>query len=189
MSGCKYDSLRPDSNKNRILDIGCGRSKYPGSIGLDQYRFSGVDIVSSLEKPLPFNDNEFDVVFANQVLEHIDNIVGLMKEIFRILRPGGCLIAHTPYFRSSWAHIDPTHLRSFTINSLDYFVVGTYCYENYRFFQPGFSKISVYLDYEYRGTLFRKLFSNLALKNPFKYENSIYSHIYTFEQISFVLTK
>jgi len=173
----------------RVLDIGCGRNKYPGSVGLDHIQLSGVDIVASLEQDLPFDDEDFDAVFANQVLEHVRDIVGLMSEIHRILRPGGILLAHTPYFRSSWAHIDPTHVRSFTVNSMDYFVLGTYCNDGYRFNDRVFSKCEVYLDSDYRSTLMRHILTPIALSRPFRYENSVLSGLYPFEQISYLLTK
>jgi SAM-dependent methyltransferase len=173
----------------RVLDIGCGRNKYPGSVGLDHMPLPGVDVVASLEQVLPFNDGEFDAVFANQVLEHVRDMVGLMAEIHRILRPGGIFLAHTPYFRSSWAHIDPTHVRSFTINSMDFFVVGTYCYEGYRFGDYGFSACEVHLDQDYPSTLMRHLLTPLAIAKPFRYENSMLSMMYPFEQISYLLTK
>ncbi|HHT9138680.1 MAG TPA: class I SAM-dependent methyltransferase [Candidatus Wunengus sp. YC60] len=173
----------------KILDIGCGRHKLVGSIGLDQYPFDGVDIVHDLNNPLPFEDEEFDAVFANQLLEHVENMVVLVYEIHRILKPGGIFLAHVPYFRSSWAHIDPTHVRSFTINSMDYFVKGTYFYENYRFRNEAFQKIEVFIDNDYSSTILRRFFTQMALKNPFKYENSILSILFRFEQISYLLIK
>jgi len=173
----------------RVLDIGCGRSKYPGSIGLDHMPLPGVDVVADLGDALPFHDGEFDAVFANQVLEHVRDMVGLMSEIHRVLRLGGILLVHMPYFRSSWAHIDPTHVRSFTINSMDYFVRGTYCHDNYRFGDEAFSEIQVFLDSEYRSTLARRLFTSIALRMPFRFENSFWSALYPFEQISYLLKK
>lgn len=173
----------------RVLDIGCGSSKYPGAVGLDHMPLPGVDVVANLNHVLPFHDGEFDAVFANQVLEHVGNMVGLMSEIHRVLRPGGILLAHMPYFRSSWAHIDPTHVRSFTINSMDYFVRGTYCYDNYRFGDEAFSEIQIFLDSDYRSTLARRLFSSVALRRPFRFENSFWSALYPFEQISYLLIK
>ncbi len=183
----KFDSGILSGKK--ILDIGCGRSKLSGATGLDSRPFAGVDIVSDLNQKLPLESESYDVIHANQVLEHVENLIGLMYEIHRVLRKGGVLVAHTPYFRSSWAHIDPTHIRSFTINSLDYFVKGTYCYENYRFAEDCFSKQEVYIDTDYRSSLLRGVFSNLALRWPFRYENSILSFVYPFEQITYVLTK
>jgi SAM-dependent methyltransferase len=173
----------------QILDIGCGRNKLPGAVGLDHNAYEGVDIVANLEQPLPVTDSEYDLVFANQVLEHVDNLIELVYEAYRILKPGGVFLIHVPYFRSSWAHIDPTHVRSFTINSMDYFVKGTYCYENYRFRDIAFDKIEVFLDNDYKSTMARRLFSSKALKDPFKFENSFWSNFYPFEQISYLMTK
>jgi len=173
----------------RVLDIGCGRSKYPGSIGLDQMPLPGVDVVANLDHALPFSDGEFEAVFANQVLEHVRDLVALVREVHRVLQPGGVFLVHVPYFRSSWAHIDPTHVRSFTINSMDYFVRGTYCHDNYRFMDEAFSEIQIFLDSDYRSTLARRFFSSVALRRPFWFENSFWSAYYPFEQISYLLKK
>lgn len=171
------------------LDIGCGRNKRAGSVGLDCMALPGVDVVADLANGLPFVDETFEAVFANQVLEHVRDLVALVREVHRVLKPGGVFVVHVPYFRSAWAHIDPTHVRSFTINSMDYFVSGTYCYDNYRFMDEAFSDIQVFLDVEYRPNLIRRLFSSIALRRPFRFENSCWSTLYPFEQISYLLTK
>ena len=176
-------------NGKRILDIGCGQKKSLYAIRLDIRPLPKVDIVADLNQPLPVGDGSFDVVFADQVLEHIQNLTGLMGEIHRVLRPGGLLVAHVPYFRSAWAHIDPTHVRCFTASSLDYFVKGTYCHDNYRFGDLAFSSKEAYLDSDYWSTPLRALFSRLTLRWPFYFENSIFSFLYPFEQLTFVLTK
>lgn len=172
-----------------VLDIGCGRRKLSGSIGLDMRAMPGVDIVCDLNDRLPVADEAFDLVHADQVLEHVENLVGLVYEVHRVLRPRGLFVAHTPYFRASWAHIDPTHVRSFTVNTMDYFVRGTYCYDKYRFREEGYSAIEVFLDKDYPNSPARWLLRKLALRNPFRFENSFWSALYPFEQISYVLTK
>jgi len=173
----------------KVLDIGCGKAKLSGAVGLDAQAFPGVDIVADLNQKLPIEDASYDIVYANQVLEHVENLIGLLHETHRILRPGGKLVAHTPYFRSSWAHIDPTHVRSFTINTLDYFVKNTYCHEHYRFSDIAFASHDVYLDTDYRAYPGRILFSAVALRWPMWFENSMFSFLYPFEQITYVLTK
>jgi len=45
---------------------------------------------------LPFNDNVFDVVFCNHVLEHIENDTKAMSELYRVLKPGGLGIFQIP---------------------------------------------------------------------------------------------
>ena len=52
--------------------------------------------VGNLEERLDFPDAMFDVVFAGEVLEHIFAVDGLLSEIHRVLKPGGCLVATTP---------------------------------------------------------------------------------------------
>jgi SAM-dependent methyltransferase len=44
----------------------------------------------------PSNDNSFDIVFFNHVLEHIPNDIGALSEVYRILKPGGLLILGVP---------------------------------------------------------------------------------------------
>lgn len=175
-------------NKN-VLDIGCGRSKLEGSTGIDQTAYPGVDIVADLNDSLPFESESFDVVYANQVLEHIENMINLVYEVHRVLRTGGIFLAHVPYFRSVWAHTDPTHLRSFSIRTMDYFVKGTWIHDNYRFRDEGFSSIEIFIDNDYPATFLRKVFTTMALRDPWKFENSALSFFYPFEQLTYLLSK
>jgi SAM-dependent methyltransferase len=63
-------------------------------------------ITADLESPLaqvkmdihkmPFKENEFDVVFCNHVMEHVDDDIQSMREIVRVLKPGGWAIIQSP---------------------------------------------------------------------------------------------
>ncbi len=172
----------------KILDIGCGRNKLLGAVGLDYMELPGVDIIANLNEKLPIQDEEFEAVYADQVLEHVDNLIGLVYEVHRILKTGGIFLVHVPYFRSSWAHVDPTHVRSFTIKSMSYFVKDTYEYKTYRFRDEAFERVEVFLDTDRPSTLKRKFFTSWALQNPY-FENSVWSNFCPFEQLSYVLTK
>lgn len=45
---------------------------------------------------LPFNDNSFDVIFCNHVLEHVQDDTKAMKELFRVMKKGGMGIFQVP---------------------------------------------------------------------------------------------
>ena len=112
----------------KILDIGCGKNKYKSRskgdevIGMDIAKLPGVNKVHNLEKfPWPFKKNEFDVIEANNVLEHLGNIPRTMEEIYRVLKTGGILHAIVPIYPSINQFIDPTHKSFFTHKTFDYF--------------------------------------------------------------------
>jgi len=106
----------------RCLDVGCGKDKRPGCVGMDRVALPGVDVVHDLETfPWPFADNAFERVYARHVLEHLHAFIPAMEEIHRILVPSGQLHVWVPYYRSEEAFRDPTHVRFFTERTFDYF--------------------------------------------------------------------
>jgi ubiquinone/menaquinone biosynthesis C-methylase UbiE len=98
----------------RVLDVGCGEGAFAAA--LDDHgaavvavdvaaeplrraaaRFPGLDLrLVPVAGPLPFDDESFDVAWAGEVLEHVVDVVGLLDELHRVLRPGGRLLVSTP---------------------------------------------------------------------------------------------
>jgi len=117
----------------KSLDIGCGRSKTPGSIGIDRIALSGVDIVHNLEQfPWPFYNDEFSVIYANHFLEHVSDILGTLGEIHRISTASGRLIVRVPHYASDNFHTDLTHKIAFGYRSFDHFSInGKTAYDFY----------------------------------------------------------
>jgi predicted SAM-dependent methyltransferase len=106
-----------------ILDIGCGRNKRPGAIGIDRVDLPNVDIVTNIEEGLKFLPDGFaDEIYAMSCFEHVENFENLMCEIVRVLKKGGKVIAEVPHFSNPYYYSDPTHRRFFGLYSFYYFV-------------------------------------------------------------------
>jgi ubiquinone/menaquinone biosynthesis C-methylase UbiE len=106
----------------KILDIGCGIKKTPGSIGLDSNPKTHADVIHNLDTvPYPFPDNEFDVIVGNQVIEHIDDVLAVVAELYRITKPGGLIRLDTPHYSDIASYTDPTHRHHLTTESFAYF--------------------------------------------------------------------
>lgn len=90
---------------------------------LDMIALPGVDVVHDVENGLPFPDETFYYIEAEDVLEHVDDIIKVMQEIWRVLKPGGRVWIRGPhgsYPEQAWK--DPTHKRLFvpgTFNNWD----------------------------------------------------------------------
>lgn len=114
--------LLENNKKANFLDLGCDNGilskKIAGKIGAD--KIYGVEIVEErirlaennglevrnfdLNKEFNFDDDFFDVIHANQVIEHLYNSDNFISEIYRILKPGGYAIISTEN-ASSWCNI------------------------------------------------------------------------------------
>jgi len=109
---------------DKILDVGCG----PGTITADlaalvpEGSVTGVDAVESVleqaksfaesrnltnvkiqsvdANALPFEDDSFDIVFCHQVLQHVKDPVGILREMRRVAKPGGIVAAREADYKS-----------------------------------------------------------------------------------------
>ena len=82
--GWKVTALEPD--KSNLVGAGAIR-KLANDAGLD------IKIVESFGEKLPFIDNSFDLILARQVLHHSRNLDEFCREVYRVLKPKGILLA------------------------------------------------------------------------------------------------
>jgi len=177
----------------KILDIGCGYGKHKTNnpkdivIGIDRVKIPGVNIVWDLEKtPLPFKKNEFDIVYATHVLEHVEKITNLIKDIHRILKPEGKFFIAVPHFSWSFAFWDITHKHFFGIHSLDPFIENQeFSWVGYEFFlkKPLFKLIKRRIQTS-KWWFFIEIFAN---KFPDVYEKTGLKYMFPASSIYFEL--
>lgn len=94
------------------LDIGCGKNKKPGHIGLDIRAFDGVDVVLNVgREKWPYEDGAVTEVHASHFVEHLDAFerIHFVNECYRVLIPDGKATIITPHWSSGRAYGDLTH--------------------------------------------------------------------------------
>jgi SAM-dependent methyltransferase len=86
----------------RVLDVGCGVKPYYPFFRPHASDYVGVDVVDNeladLKGPaeaLPVDDSSFDLVLCIQVLEHTDDPARVVRELRRVVAPGGLVLAST----------------------------------------------------------------------------------------------
>ncbi len=100
----------------RILDVGCGTganlemlAQFGESEGVDVSddalefcKAKGLNAQKGLAESLPFADGTFDLTTALDVVEHLDDDIAGLREMFRVTRPGGYSLIFVPAFMWLW---------------------------------------------------------------------------------------
>ena len=99
---------------DRALDLGCGAGEFTAELAEAGATATGIDVaeaalrraraahpaldfrIAAIDGPLPLADNEFDVVWASEVIEHIPDTARWLSEVRRVLAVGGRLLITTP---------------------------------------------------------------------------------------------
>lgn len=127
---------------NRLLDLGCGAGDLLQTARKQGWQGQGLDVSSQAAKHVrelgfevfegeleaaEFPDGHFDVVTAAELVEHVFDPRALVREVVRILRPGGLFWLTTPHARGLSARLlglkwqciwPPEHLQLFSIAGL-----------------------------------------------------------------------
>jgi SAM-dependent methyltransferase len=97
------------------LYIGGAGSVVPGYVNLDLFPLPGVNVIATAEQ-LPFPPNLFQRVECDAVLEHVHDPLAVMREIERVLAPGGFAHLVVPFCHPF--HEYPRDFRRFTPDGL-----------------------------------------------------------------------
>lgn len=118
----------------RQLHIGSGKNYLPGWLNVDVDASTAPDILldlTAIKLPLTVETSAygsvtleqgyFNILFADNVLEHVPDLVGFMTNCLDLLKIGGVFVIEVPYERALGAWQDPTHIRAFNENSFLYY--------------------------------------------------------------------
>jgi SAM-dependent methyltransferase len=119
----------------RILDAGCGSGRNMielarhGTVSgvelsgpsVDVARARGAgEVIAGSVLDMPFDSDSFDLSVCLDVIEHLDDDVGALRELRRVLAPGGSLLVTVPAYQWLWSGHDEVnhHHRRYTRRSL-----------------------------------------------------------------------
>lgn len=120
-----------------ILDAGCGSGRNmvdladfgnvtglelaEASVAKARSRRVGEIVQGSLLEPLPFADGRFDLAVSFDVIEHLDDDRHALRELRRVVRPGGLLLLTVPAYQWLWSEHDVVnhHRRRYTRSTLE----------------------------------------------------------------------
>ena len=155
----QYLGLQP---QDLLLDLGCGEGRHTISLGLGEsitavgldlsardlrtaslrladFTFTDADdhlpvcFTQGTGDRLPFRDNAFSQVVCSEVLEHIPDYVAFLREIKRVIRPGGVLAVSVPAAFPEWVcwklsdayhEVEGGHVRIFSASELNQAIEG-----------------------------------------------------------------
>jgi len=103
------------------INLGCGNKKIDGYVGVDKTNTSAVDVIHDLNVfPYPFEENSVSEILLDNVLEHLDNPMKILEELYRICLNNAKIKIYVPYFKSNGAFTDITHKKFFSENSFNF---------------------------------------------------------------------
>jgi SAM-dependent methyltransferase len=125
-------ALRPAIREHavgRVLDAWCGQRPYRGLLESFSDRYESLDVtrrfpdqtyVSDIQAMPTVTSSRYDTVICSEVLEHLPRPLDALREICRVLRPGGKAIITVPYLGR--LHEEPHDFFRYTIHGLRYLI-------------------------------------------------------------------
>ncbi len=103
------------------LNLGCGQFPREGFLNVDVDAAAKADVWLDLANPeslQSFPPGHFEVIVMDHVLEHLDDVFGVMAAVHRLLTPGGRLEIRVPHFSRGITH--PEHKHGFDVTFPEY---------------------------------------------------------------------
>jgi SAM-dependent methyltransferase len=111
-----------------LIDLGAGDQHIKESVETQGVKYIGLDIddLNFEIDHFPIEDNSIDIAISLAVLEHLNDPALFLKEIFRVLKPGGLIYLSTPNFRLCYKtfYNDYTHVKPYTPESIESLLNG-----------------------------------------------------------------
>jgi len=153
----------------RGLNIGCGNDRIEKTsdgnlfLNIDLERYQGVDMILDVSKTFPFPKAQFNYIIANNILEHVDDVLTVISEIDRCLMVGGLLKIEVPFIGSYNHGTDITHKRGMTYSSFNFLFndARNYLYREQKLRKFNYKLIKFERENIVNGSLVREFFEDI----------------------------
>lgn len=102
------------------INLGCGTDIRTGYLNVDNVGTAD-QVVDLSVYPWPWESHSCEEIIAQDIVEHVLDTIGFMNECHRIAAPGCKMFIRTPSYDAEFAHIDPTHVKFFHLDTFDFF--------------------------------------------------------------------
>ena len=170
--------------ENIRLDLGCGDKKKRGFIGIDNIKMEGVDIIHDLNKGIPYKNNSVDEIFMRSILEHLDDPLFILEEIYRALKKGGKATILVPHFSNPLCY-HFMHKSYWSYNSLNFLEKDK---TRHYYTKANFKILKRYIYLPFRNSPFIKIIQYFINQTPNLFE-WIFCPLIKAEEIEYVLQK
>ncbi len=159
--------IKHEIKRGKFLDVGCGKgyTTYKAykdlaceSYGVDpdnnlvgvvfdkEIDYSKITLVKGYAENCPFGDDVFDTIFCSHVIEHVENISKVLKEMKRITKPDGKIIIGVPsnymaFINLISAYLFTTHIK----------LLGWFFYKRWNIKRPSLKQIFIPLSHSHEG--------------------------------------
>lgn len=153
----EWEYIKPEIKSGKFLDIGCGKGyttfKAFRDLGCESYGvdpdnnlvgvvfdkeidYSKITITKGYAENCPFENEFFDTLFCSHVIEHVENIGAVLKEMKRIIKPDGKIIIGVPTNHMAFINLISAYL--FTTHTK---LLGWFFYKKWNIKRPSLKQI------------------------------------------------
>ncbi len=125
---------------DKILDIGVGLGRLLSDVSVECTKYGvdislpylleakskGINVCLSKIEELPYQDDFFDIVISTDVLEHVFDLYACIKQIYRVVKPGGVIIVRVPYKEDLSSYVSYEKYKFVHVRSIDKALLDLY---------------------------------------------------------------
>ncbi len=121
------------------LNLGCGQLLKPDALNVDHWPgLTGLQACLDLNRtPWPFFTDWYDEIWCLDILEHLNDMLAAMQELYRVARVGALIHVRGPAWDREQSFTDPTHKRFFTPETFTFYEPGHWRHLKYPSYHRG----------------------------------------------------